>query len=170
MGGPRAALAWLLAADLVFYGWWNPRYVPLLAGLGRRSTSSSASASCRLAQAGRHDAAARLADRRRRRSTSRLLGWFKYADFLLHLAAPGAPSLGIVLPLAISFFTFQQIMFLVDSARGSRPATGALPYAAFVCFFPHLIAGPIVRPTDIMPQLQAPRPGAAASPRTWRRG
>jgi D-alanyl-lipoteichoic acid acyltransferase DltB (MBOAT superfamily) len=151
--GSRAALVWLLAADLVFYGWWNPRYVPLLAGsvgvnfiLGRRILL--------LAQAGRHDVA-RIWLIGGVGFNLGLLGWFKYADFLLHLAAPGAPTLGIVLPLAISFFTFQQIMFLVDSARASRPAVGALPYAAFVCFFPHLIAGPIVRPSEILPQLQA---------------
>jgi alginate O-acetyltransferase complex protein AlgI len=153
--GARAALAWLLVADLVFYGWWNPRYVPLLVGsvavnygVGQRIH--------RLGQAGRADAAhiwviGGVA------FNLGLLGWFKYADFLLHAAAPDAPSLGIVLPLAISFFTFQQIMFLVDSARASRPEVGPLPYAAFVCFFPHLIAGPIVRPADVLPQLQASR-------------
>ena len=47
-----------------------------------------------------------------------ILGWFKYADFLLHVVAPNAPALHITLPLAISFFTFQQIMFLVDASRG----------------------------------------------------
>jgi D-alanyl-lipoteichoic acid acyltransferase DltB (MBOAT superfamily) len=153
--GARAALVWLVAADLVFYGWWNPRYVPLLVGsvgvnylLGQRILP--------LAQAGRH-AAARVWLIGGVTFNLGLLGWFKYADFLLHVAAPHAPTLGVVLPLAISFFTFQQIMFLVDSARTTRPKVGPLPYAAFVCFFPHLIAGPIVRPSDILPQLQARR-------------
>jgi alginate O-acetyltransferase complex protein AlgI len=153
--GPRAALVWLLAADLAFYGWWNPYYVPLLAGsvgvnyvLGRRIL--------RLAQADQ-PCAARLWLIGGVGFNLALLGWFKYADFLLHLAVPHAPALGIVLPLAISFFTFQQIMFLVDSARVTRSEVGVLTYAAFVCFFPHLIAGPIVRPSDILPQLQAPR-------------
>jgi D-alanyl-lipoteichoic acid acyltransferase DltB (MBOAT superfamily) len=155
LGGPRAALASLLVADLVFYGWWNPLYVPLLAGsvavnyaLGQRIL--------RLAEGGRHDTT-RIWVTSGVALNLGLLGWFKYADFLLHTAVPGAPMLRIVLPLAISFFTFQQIMFLVDSGRGTRPATGALAYTAFVCFFPHLIAGPIVRPADILPQLQAPR-------------
>ncbi|HET6234733.1 MAG TPA: MBOAT family O-acyltransferase [Acetobacteraceae bacterium] len=69
-----------------------------------------------------------------------------------------------MLPLAISFFTFQQIMFLVDSAHARRPEVGPLPYAALVGFFPHLIAGPIVRPSEVLPQLQSrhlARPDAA---------
>jgi alginate O-acetyltransferase complex protein AlgI len=145
------ALAWLLATSLFFYGWWNPPFVLLLLGsiganyaLGQRILH--------LARTGRRIAtrcwltigiAGNLA----------LLGWFKYADFLLHIAAPRAASLGIFLPLAISFFTFQQLMFLVDSARQDRADTGLLTYATFVAFFPHLIAGPIVRPKDIIPQL-----------------
>jgi D-alanyl-lipoteichoic acid acyltransferase DltB (MBOAT superfamily) len=153
VAGPRAALTGLLAADLMFYGWWNPRYVPLLIG--------SVAVNYAL---GQHLLRLAAADRR---PTARiclalgvgfnlgLLAWFKYADFLLQVVLPDHSALGIVLPLAISFFTFQQIMFLVDTARGTRPATGPLPYAAFVCFFPHLIAGPIVRPADILPQLQA---------------
>ena len=102
-----------------------------------------------------------------------LLGWFKYADFLLHIVAPNATPLNVTLPLAISFFTFQQIMFLVDTGR-ARAAYGAgsvhlpplLPYAAFVTFFPHLIAGPIVRPSEIIPQLTAPDLARPQAPRT----
>ena len=152
--GSKAALSWLVLADLGFYGWWNPRYLPLLAasvignyllaGRLRRSTRTR----CWLAAG----VAANLA----------LLGWFKYADFLMHTVVPSAPGLNITLPLAISFFTFQQIMFLIDTA-GDRNAAGEdrdhpapaafLPYAAFVTFFPHLIAGPIVRPAEVIPQL-----------------
>jgi alginate O-acetyltransferase complex protein AlgI len=165
--GARAALVWLVAADLVFYGWWNPRYIPLLVGsvganylLGQRIL--------RLAQAARagtgRPGAARCWLVGGVGFNLGLLGWFKYADFLLHVAAPHAAPLGIVLPLAISFFTFQQIMFLVDSAHARCPEVGPLPYAALVCFFPHLIAGPIVRPSEVLPQLQArhlARPDAA---------
>jgi alginate O-acetyltransferase complex protein AlgI len=116
LGGLRAALAWLLAADLVFYGWWNPRYVPLLAGsvavnymLGQHILM--------LAKAGRDDAA-RLWVTGGVAFDLGLLGWFKYADFLLHVAAPHAPSLGIMLPLAISFFTFQQRRCLLTFSIG----------------------------------------------------
>jgi alginate O-acetyltransferase complex protein AlgI len=152
--GHTWALAWLLAASLSFYGWWNPPFVLLLVGsiaanyaLGQRIL--------RLARAD-HRTAARRWLIAGVAGNLVLLGWFKYADFLLHVAAPGAPSLGVFLPLAISFFTFQQIMFLVDSARQERADTGLLTYATFVAFFPHLIAGPIVRPKDIIPQLQQP--------------
>jgi len=150
--GRTWALAWLLAASLFFYGWWNPRFVLLLL--------CSIAANYAL---GQHILHLALAERRApaRRwliagiaGNLVLLGWFKYADFLLHIAAPGAAPLGIFLPLAISFFTFQQIMFLVDSARQDRADSGLLTYAAFVAFFPHLIAGPIVRPKDIIPQLR----------------
>jgi len=154
LGGRAWALAWLLAASLFFYGWWNPRLVPLLAGsiaanywLGQRIL--------RHAQSG-HATPARRWLIAGITCNLALLGWFKYADFLLHIAAPNAPLLSIFLPLAISFFTFQQIMFLVDSARQQRADTDVLTYATFVAFFPHLIAGPIVRPRYIIPQLLAP--------------
>ena len=152
-GGHSWALAWLLAASMCFYGWWNPRFMPLLAG--------SIVVNYLLGQHIQHIARARLPTARRWLIAGivfnlAVLGWFKYADFLLHIAAPDAKSLGIFLPLGISFFTFQQIMFLVDSAAGYRADTTPLNYATFVAFFPHLIAGPIVRPKDIIPQLRAP--------------
>ena len=85
-----------------------------------------------------------------------LLGWFKYANFMIQgVLQLHTPELEIFLPLAISFFTFQQIMFLAESRSGDRVDAGLLPYAAFVAFFPHLIAGPIVKPREIMPQLLA---------------
>jgi D-alanyl-lipoteichoic acid acyltransferase DltB (MBOAT superfamily) len=153
LGGRGWALAWLLLASLFFYGWWNPKFVLLLAGsiavnygLGQRILHA--------ARSGRTSSARRWLVVGITVNLG-LLAWFKYADFLLHIAAPHATPLGIFLPLAISFFTFQQIMFLVDSARQDRADIGPLPYAAFIAFFPHLIAGPIVRPRDIIPQLLA---------------
>lgn len=148
LGGPRWALRWLVAASLFFYGWWNPPFVLLLAGsiLGNYwlAWQISRSRSERWWLIG--GIAANLT----------LLGWFKYANFMVHdVLRLDAPELHIFLPLAISFFTFQQIMYLAESARGERADPGLLPYAAFVAFFPHLIAGPIVRPREIMPQLLA---------------
>ena len=142
----RYALHWLIAASLVFYGWWNPAHMPLLVGsilanhaIGLRIHRSGAPRRWLLV-----GVAGNLA----------LLGWFKYADFLLAMVSLDAPALGIVLPLAISFFTFQQIVFLVDCQDSSRPAPDLTHYAAFVAFFPHLIAGPLVRPRNIVPQLE----------------
>ncbi len=142
-------LAWLIACSLFFYGWWNPRHLPLLIG----------------SVVVNHGIAARMRWSRRPKAwlatgvvlNLATLGWFKYADFLLHIVIPGAPALPVALPLAISFFTFQQIMFLADSAKFPAREKRFLPYAAFVMFFPHLIAGPIVRPGEIVPQLTAPR-------------
>ncbi len=104
------ALYWLTASSLFFYAWWNPDYVVLLVG----SVLLNYTIARRL----------RGADRPRVWLIAGvslnlvILGWFKYADFLLHVVAPSAPALHITLPLAISFFTFQQIMFLVDASRG----------------------------------------------------
>ena len=138
-------LHWLIVASLMFYAWWNPLHLPLLVGsiMANYAIAHRVRRSPRWLVAG---VAGNLA----------VLGWFKYADFLRGIVAPEASPLGIVLPLAISFFTFQQIMFLVDCRAVAPPRF--LSYAAFVAFFPHLIAGPLVRPRDIMPQLDAARP------------
>ena len=156
LGGTEWALRWIVAASLVFYGWWDARFVALLAGsivanyaIGQRILG--------LARA-RRDGAARRWLLAGVALDLGLLGWFKYAGFLARAAALAglhAPSLEVALPLAISFFTFQQIMFLADSARADRPDAGFGAYAAFVAFFPHLIAGPIVRSGEIIPQLTA---------------
>ncbi len=142
----RWRLHWLIAASIGFYGWWNPAHVPLLAGsivanyaIGRRVRRSRSWFIVGIA------------------ANLLLLAWFKYADFLLRSLAPHATPLDIALPLAISFFTFQQVMFLTECRGTDQPAPSFLHYAAFVAFFPHLIAGPLVRPRDIVPQLDAAR-------------
>ena len=102
--GTRSALVWLVAAGLVFYGWWNPRYTPLLVGsvganhlLGQRMLQLAQAARAGTGRPG----AARCWLVGGVGFNLGLLGWFKYADFLLHVAAPHAAPLGIVLPLAI---------------------------------------------------------------------
>jgi len=85
-----------------------------------------------------------------------LLGYFKYSDFLIEnfdlLFGASVPLMHLALPLAISFFTFQQIAYLVDSYRGETGEYDFLNYALFVTFFPQLIAGPIVHHAEMMPQ------------------
>ncbi len=156
IGGRVWALRWLVAASLFFYGWWAPRFTLLLvASIGANF------------MIGRHILQLRVAGAERAAgiwlvlgvtANVALLGWFKYAMFVRHILASAGldlPTLEIFLPLAISFFTFQQILFLTDCRRGDAVPVPALPYACFVAFFPHLIAGPIVRPSEILPQFAA---------------
>lgn len=85
-----------------------------------------------------------------------LLGFFKYYNFFVsninYIFASDIGLLKIALPLAISFFTFQQIAYQVDSYRGETREYGLIDYALFITFFPQLIAGPIVRHDEMFPQ------------------
>jgi alginate O-acetyltransferase complex protein AlgI len=153
----EAQIVWLTAASICFYvSWnWDWRYVGLLAGStlfnllmgtqvpGRRSV---------LIFAVGVDLAA--------------LGFFKYWDFFADtIRASGAlelPALHIVLPLGISFYTFTQIAFLVDSYRGEARERSPINYALFVSFFPHLIAGPLFHHKQMMPQFADPARKRAA--------
>lgn len=152
-GGPTAAIAWLIAMSFVFYGLWNPDYVLLLAG----SIGFNYVCGKYLVDADGHGGAlpalligitANLA----------LLGYFKYIGFFADIAnvlIGTAFSMDtIILPLAISFFTFQQIAYLVDAYKGEISGSGFLHYCLFVTFFPQLIAGPIVHYKETMPQFQ----------------
>ncbi len=155
----QAGKSWLVLASLVFYAWWNVQYLPLilvsiLANFAVGSAlAKSASGGSRGPLRPQWLLAAGIA------FNLGLLGYYKYADFFLSnlgrlVDAPPDP-LGIVLPLAISFFTFTQIAYLVDSYRGKAKEYDLLNYALFVTFFPHLIAGPVVHHREIMPQFAA---------------
>jgi D-alanyl-lipoteichoic acid acyltransferase DltB (MBOAT superfamily) len=87
-----------------------------------------------------------------------LLGYFKYADFFIkNLSLLVDSNINLLLPLAISFFTLQQIAYLVDSFKGLAKDNGFLNYALFVSFFPQLIAGPIVHHKEMMHQFSSVR-------------
>ena len=90
-----------------------------------------------------------------------LLGYFKYANFLVEtfagLTGVPIPSLHVELPIGISFYTFTQIAFLVDAYRRAASEYHPIRYGVFVTFFPHLIAGPIIHHKEIMPQFDDPR-------------
>ncbi len=137
----------LVAASLLFYGWWDVRFVPLLVGLTLANWLV-----VRAYGRWRRDAwlVAGVA------MNLLVLGVCKYADFaadsLAGLLGATHAAWGIVLPLGISFFTFQKISYLVDLRRGDRHVYGLLEFAAFVTFFPQLIAGPLVRHNEIIPQ------------------
>jgi alginate O-acetyltransferase complex protein AlgI len=96
-----------------------------------------------------------------------LLGWFKYANFVVDnvnaVFGAGIQLPKIALPLAISFFTFQKLAYLIDTARGETRRISLLDFSVFAAFFPQLIAGPIVHFKEIVPQLQTRRFGRLIS-------
>jgi D-alanyl-lipoteichoic acid acyltransferase DltB (MBOAT superfamily) len=104
-----------------------------------------------------------------------LLGFYKYFDFFVDNVAAAASSLGwnvphvalrIALPAGISFYTFQSMSYTIDVYRGHAPARRHfLDIATFVSFFPHLVAGPIMRATNLLPQVEQPRRFDAAAAR-----
>lgn len=158
---PRKLL--LLAASYIFYMWWNPAFILLIIFstmvdyfVGRRLEQSTA-----------------LWKRRALLSVSLvanlgMLGVFKYAGFfaanvhgLLQLWGyePTWTSVHVILPVGISFYTFQTLSYTIDVYRGQLKACrDPLDFALFVAFFPQLVAGPIVRAKDFLPQLNRFRP------------
>jgi alginate O-acetyltransferase complex protein AlgI len=150
----RYAAAWLALASLFFYGYWNPAYIGLLLG----SIVANYSFGTWIAKASvKHDAAGgkRLLVAAITANLL-LLGYYKYANFFLGSVNDVAGthwSLGtIILPLGISFFTFTQIAFLVDTYQGKVKEYNFVHYLLFVTYFPHLIAGPILHHKEMMPQ------------------
>lgn len=167
-GWRTGALVYLAVASLAFYSVWNPAHVMLL-----------------LASVGMNYAVGLWITARKSRGRSTtlplalgilanlgLLGYYKYANFFVaNLAALTGLEVSlqtVILPLAISFYTFQQIAYLVDINRGEATTGGAsagglLRYLTFVLFFPRLVQGPIVHYREIIPQFAARHLG-----RFWR--
>lgn len=148
------AAGWLAAASLFFYGWWNPVYVGLL----MVSIVFNYLAGMRIARAvaqGREQQRKWLAVLAIAANLA-LLGYYKYSNFFLANAAGlmgfMPPQAEIILPLGISFFTFTQIAFLVDTFKGKVQEYRFVHYCLFVTYFPHLIAGPILHHAEMMPQ------------------
>jgi alginate O-acetyltransferase complex protein AlgI len=148
VAGSVVARQWvLIAVSLVFYGWWDARFIPLLVGQIAATWFLA-----RLQQATKHDGflvfgiVLNLAS----------LATFKYLDFLIGsaeaVAGVALPRAQLVLPIGISFFSFQLISYLVDRLRRDAPVYPFRPFALFVLLFPHLIAGPIVRHNELVPQ------------------
>src|SRR3954468_9065815 len=152
----------LLAASYYFYACWDPRFLALLA------LSTAMDYACGLA-------VDRIEDPRKRRLFVALsmalnlgmLGYFKYYNFFAEslqaaLARSGVnvalSHLNVVLPIGISFYTFQSMSYVIDVYRRDiKPTRNFIQFAAFVSFFPHLVAGPIMRPTTLLPQVAGPR-------------
>ncbi len=166
----RAQNVLLLAASYVFYGWvhvwwpvllfattvvdyWAARKLDVAPGLQARRGWLWLSIACNLG----------------------LLGFYKYFDFFVENVAAAGAAVGwqmpplvlrIMLPAGISFYTFQSMSYTIDVYRGHAPArTRFVDVAAFVSFFPHLVAGPIMRATNLLPQFERERTFSAAAAR-----
>jgi alginate O-acetyltransferase complex protein AlgI len=160
---PRQA-AWrpfILLASYVFYAWWDWKFVFLLASSTlvnhvfalaiHRSGRLGVRKACLFAAVG-FDLA--------------LLGYFKYAGFLVSSAENALARIGVAgassvvdvaLPVGISFYTFMAISYVVDTYRGEIRPVSLPRFAVYLSFFPHLVAGPIVRASELLPQLRRPR-------------
>jgi alginate O-acetyltransferase complex protein AlgI len=155
---PRAGILVLAGASLFFYGAWRPIYLLLLLasvavnfGMGLRMEDPM-----RRRAIGTFGVALNLV----------LLCYFKYTNFILDslnaLTGAPLPFVNIILPLGISFFTFQQIAYLVDVMRGAKVERDIVSYTLFVSFFPHLIAGPLVHHAEMIPQFKRGRTGRSS--------
>ncbi len=147
------AAGWLTAASLFFYGYWNPAYIGLLLG----SIVCNYAFGVWIAKAGvKQDALRQPLLVLALAANLSLLAYFKYANFFLgsiNSVAGAHLSMGeIILPLGISFFTFTQIAFLVDTYQGKVKEYNFIHYTLFVTYFPHLIAGPVLHHKEMMPQ------------------
>jgi alginate O-acetyltransferase complex protein AlgI len=146
-------IAWLVAASLLYYAWWRPVFLLLLLF----SVAVNYALGRLILDGGLARERARMVLTLGIAFNLCLLGYFKYAGFLVanantvlgaHFTVPN-----IVLPIGISFITFQKIAFLVDAYRGLVRNFTLANYAFFVTFFPQLIAGPITHHAEIMPQI-----------------
>ena len=155
-----ASTSWLVFSSLFFYSWWNVVYLPLIL--------TSVLFNYSITQVINNFDAAKK-NRFSKKTLFQfgllfnigLLAYFKYMDFFISnmnwLVNTDFPLLKLTLPLAISFFTLQQIAFLVDNYEGLVQEKNFLEYAMFVTFFPQLIAGPIVHHSEMMPQFSSLR-------------
>ena len=156
----RARNAWLTLMSYIFYGWWNPLFCLLMIA----STASDY-------VIGKYLYRAQTAGRRKLLITLTIvvnlsvLGFFKYYNFFaaslngalhwLHLPLYAPLVAGLVLPIGISFYTFESLSYTIDIYRGEvKPARNIIDFFCFISLFPHLVAGPIMRYVDLDQQLK----------------
>jgi alginate O-acetyltransferase complex protein AlgI len=158
---PRLWKMAMITASYVFYSWWDWRFVFLLAGVTLTTHVGAG-------------AVHRFEDERRRRiamvatvaALLGILGWFKYYGFvavnvdnLFHTLGTGhlLPLLQVTLPVGVSFFTFMALSYVIDIYRRQLEPARAVDLAVYLSFFPHLVAGPIVRGEELLPQIRRRR-------------
>src|SRR5687767_6235115 len=150
----RAGIAWLGLASIFFYGYWNPAFVPLPVasilfnyGVGRLLDKEVWNGAERSRKALLTVAVS---------VNLMALGYYKYANLLSSsvgaLTGIATPAFDVILPLGISFYTFTQIAYLVDSYAARRSEKSFAAYVLFVTYFPHLVAGPVLHHSEMMPQ------------------
>jgi D-alanyl-lipoteichoic acid acyltransferase DltB (MBOAT superfamily) len=150
----------LTLASMVFYGWVHPWFLYLL-GFSAVLDYSTALGMVRWPRFRRGFLAASLA------GNLGLLGFYKYFDFFVTNVAgalevlgvhENVHTLGLFLPVGISFYTFQTLSYTIDVYRGIlKPRRSFVDYATFIMMFPHLVAGPVVRAVDMLPQVESER-------------
>lgn len=158
----RLQNAWLLLSSLFFYGYWDYRFLALIVftiGVSHVAARAVHSSSSEIAR--RRWVAAAVA------ANLVVLGFFKYFNFFAESAVSllgafgmqaDALTLEVVLPVGISFYTFQALSYVIDVKRGLiAPARSVAEAALFVSFFPQLVAGPIERAQSLLPQITSPR-------------
>jgi alginate O-acetyltransferase complex protein AlgI len=153
----------LIAAGAVFYAWHVPAYLLILV----TSTSVDYLAGLMLGRLPAGDRRRRLVLGLSLATNVGLLAFFKYGDFALRSAADllglagvtvAPPVVNVVLPIGISFYTFEAMSYTIDVYRGAiAPVRSYAKFFLFISFFPHLVAGPIVRAWEFLPQLPRPR-------------
>jgi D-alanyl-lipoteichoic acid acyltransferase DltB (MBOAT superfamily) len=155
---PAAWKAFILLASYLFYGWWEARFVLLLA----------ASSVVNWVLGGLVYAAATEEGRKRWLGVAvvanlAVLGWFKYYGFFVESVVGSFGRLGldvnpplvrVILPVGISFFTFHAMSYVIDLYRGDTRPAGLVDFSVYMAFFPHLVAGPIVRASELVPQIE----------------
>ena len=172
--GLQAQNLLLLIASYVFYGWWDWRFLSLIAF----STLVDFAVGLQIAKTNARDIPADADDSVRSHTAKRwlwvslavnlgLLGYFKYANFFIENWIDAWSSVGVhmdpwtlrvILPVGISFYTFQTLSYSIDIYRRRlEPTRNLIDFAAFVSFFPQLVAGPIERASALLPQIASRR-------------
>ncbi len=160
---PAAWRLFILAASLFFYGYWDWGFVPLISAsiVGNWALGQWAR---RTFEAGEPTARTRLVVVVAALGNLGILAWFKYAGFFATSVVNtanemgldlGPPTIEVLLPVGISFFTFQALSYVIDVARGELEPVELAEFGVFLSFFPQLVAGPIVRASELVPQMRA---------------
>ncbi len=157
----RLTLAYIIAASLVFYGYFDYRYIFLLLASAAVNYAVSIPIFSRCGtKSGKFLAGLGVL------FNIALMGYFKYTGFFLEninaVFGTGFSVWKIIPPLGISFFSFQQIAYLVDTYKGQTKKNSPLEYLCFITFFPQILSGPISRYGQLMPQVDGTRGGAGA--------